>query len=214
MENAIQFAFQIIILIFSVVIHEVSHGYAALALGDKTAQYAGRLTLNPLKHLDPFGSVILPTLSYILGGFIFGWAKPVPYNPYNLKNQSWGPAIVGAAGPGANIALALIFGLLIRFLPSLANGLSGAFILNFMTIASTIALLNLVLAFFNLVPIPPLDGSKVLFSILPYQWRGLHIFLEQYGLFILLIFIFFFAQWLLPIVLFLFRIITGTLPFL
>lgn len=214
MDSAIQFVFQIIILIFSVVIHEVSHGYAALALGDKTAQYAGRLTLNPLKHLEPFGSIILPTLSYILGGFIFGWAKPVPYNPYELRNQKWGPAVVGAAGPGANIALALIFGLLIRFLPGLADGVSGAFILNFMTIASTIALLNLVLAFFNLVPIPPLDGSKILFSVLPYQWRGLEFFLEQYGLFLLLLFIFFFAQWLLPVVLFFFRLITGTFPFL
>src|SRR3989338_10071713 len=103
MENAIEFMFQIAILIFSVVIHEVSHGYAALALGDHTAEAEGRLTLNPLKHLDLFGSIILPLLSYSMGGFIFGWAKPVPYNPYNLRNQKWGPAIVGVAGPPANI---------------------------------------------------------------------------------------------------------------
>ncbi len=210
MDSATQFIFQIIILIFSVVIHEVSHGYAALALGDKTAQYAGRLTLNPLKHLDPFGSILLPTISYMIGGFIFGWAKPVPYNPYNLKNQNWGPALVGAAGPAANISLAVVFGLTVRFLPNLADGASGLFILNFMTIASTIALLNLVLAIFNLVPIPPLDGSKVLFAILPYQWRGVQFFLEQYGMFLLLIFIFFFVQWLFPSVLFLFKLITGT----
>lgn len=214
MESAIQFTFQIIILILSVVIHEVSHGYAALMLGDRTAQYAGRLTLNPLKHLDLFGSIILPTLSFLLGGFIFGWAKPVPYNPYNLRDQKWGPAIVGAAGPGANIALALIFGLSIRFLPDLANGVSGLFIFNFITIASIIALLNLILAFFNLIPIPPLDGSKVLFALMPYHWYGVRAFLEQYGLFLLLIFIFFFARVLLPVVLFFFRLITGTLPFL
>lgn len=213
MESATQFIFQIIILIFSVVIHEVSHGYAALALGDKTAQYAGRLTLNPIKHLDPFGSILLPTISYMLGGFIFGWAKPVPYNPYNLSNQKWGPALVGAAGPAANISLAVIFGLTVRFLPDLADGASGLFVLNFMTIASTIALLNLVLAIFNLVPIPPLDGSKVFFAVLPYQWRGVQLFLEQYGFFLLLIFIFFFAQWLFPVILFFFRLITGTLPF-
>lgn len=213
MDNATQFIFQIIILIFSVVIHEVSHGYAALALGDKTAQYAGRLTLNPVKHLDPFGSILLPAISYMLGGFIFGWAKPVPYNPYNLKNQKWGPALVGAAGPAANISLAVIFGLTVRFLPNLADGASGLFVLNFMTIASTIALLNLVLAIFNLVPIPPLDGSKVLFSVLPYQWRGAQFFLEQYGFFLLLLFIFFFSRWLFPIVLLFFRLITGTLPF-
>ena len=113
MDSATQFIFQILILIFSVVVHEVSHGYAALALGDKTAQDAGRLTLNPLKHLDPFGSIILPSLSYMLGGFIFGWAKPVPYNPYNLKNRKWGPAIVALAGPFANVSLAVVFGLIV-----------------------------------------------------------------------------------------------------
>lgn len=213
MDSATQFIFQIAILIFSVVIHEVSHGYAALALGDETAKHAGRLTLNPLKHLDPFGSVLLPILSYLLGGFIFGWAKPVPYNPYNLRNQKWGPALVGAAGPAANISIAVIFGLLIRFLPAFLSSVSGVFILNFITIASTITLLNLVLAFFNLVPIPPLDGSKLLFAVLPYQWRGVQFFLEQYGFMLLLVFIFFFSRWLFPIVLFSFRLITGTFPF-
>jgi len=213
MDSATQFIFQIAVLIFSVVIHEVSHGYAALALGDETAKDAGRLTLNPLKHLDPFGSVLLPVLSYLLGGFIFGWARPVPYNPHNLRNQKWGPALVGAAGPAANISIALIFGLLVRFLPSFLDNVSGVFVFNFITIASTIALLNLVLAFFNLVPIPPLDGSKLLFAILPHQWRGVQFFLEQYGFMLLLIFIFFFAGWILPIVLFSFRLITGTLPF-
>lgn len=213
MDSATQFIFQIAILIFSVVVHEVSHGFAALALGDETAKDAGRLTLNPLKHLDPFGSVLLPVLSYLLGGFIFGWARPVPYNPYNLRNQKWGPALVGAAGPAANISIALIFGLTVRFLPNLAGGLPGIFILNFMTIASIVVLLNIVLAFFNLVPIPPLDGSKLLFAILPYQWRRVQFFLEQYGFMLLLIFIFFFSGWLLPVVLFSFRLITGTLPF-
>lgn len=214
MDGATQFIFQIVVLIFSVVIHEVSHGYAALALGDETARHAGRLTLNPLKHLDPFGSVLLPILSYLLGGFIFGWAKPVPYNPYNLRNLKWGPALVGMAGPVANISIAVIFGLFIRFLPGLANGPSGVFILNFITIASAIAFLNLVLAFFNLVPIPPLDGSKLLFAVLPYQWRGVQFFLEQYGFFLLLIFIFFFSSWLFPLVLFFFRLISGTFPIL
>jgi len=213
MEGATQIIFQIVVLIFSIVIHEVSHGYAALALGDKTAYYAGRLTLNPVRHIDLFGSILLPVFSLALGGIVFGWAKPVPYNPYNLRNQKWGPALVGIAGPGANIALALIFGTLVRFLPVLADGVRGLFILNFMTIASTIALLNLVLAVFNLIPIPPLDGSKVLFAALPYQWHRLQEFLEQYGFFILLFFIFFFARWLSPVVIFLFRLITGTFPF-
>lgn len=208
----IEFVFQIAVLIFSVVIHEVSHGYAALSLGDRTAQDEGRLTLNPVKHLDPFGSILLPTLTFMLGGVIFGWAKPVPYNPYNLKNQKWGPAIVGAAGPAANIALALVFGLLLRIVPGI-QGLPEQFLYNFLTIASTIALLNIVLAVFNMVPIPPLDGSKVLFALLPYGWRALQSFLEQFGFFLLLLFIFFFSGWLLPIVLFFFRLITGTFPF-
>ncbi len=214
MENAIQLVFQIAILLFSVVIHEVSHGYAALALGDRTAKQAGRLTLNPIPHLDPFGSLLLPALSLLIGGFVFGWAKPVPYNPYNLKNQKWGPALVGAAGPAANISLALIFGLTLRFLPDLANGLGGSFLINFATIVSIIVFLNLLLAVFNLIPIPPLDGSKVLFAVMPYEWRGLQMFLEQYGFFLLLLFIFFFFRWLIPVVFFLFRLITGGLPLL
>lgn len=212
MENATQFVFQIAILIFSVVIHEVSHGYAALILGDRTAEQEGRLTLNPVKHIDPFGSVILPVLSHLLGGFVFGWAKPVPYNPHNLRNQKWGPAIVGAAGPAANISLAVAFGLMARFLPGLARGPGAEFAINFASIAAAIALLNLVLAIFNLVPIPPLDGSKVLFAVLPYRWRGIQNLLEQYGFFILLIFIFSFASLLSPVILFFFRLITGSFP--
>lgn len=215
MDSATQFIFQIVILIFSVVIHEVSHGYAALALGDKTAQYAGRLTLNPLKHLDPFGSVFLPFLIYWASGgsILFGWAKPVPFNPYNLRNQKWGPALVGAVGPLANFSLALIFGLLVRFSSFFVTALPGSFLIDFITIASTIALLNLVLAIFNLVPIPPLDGSKVLLSALPYQWRDVGALLEQYSFFLLVIFIYFFSGLLTPIVIFLFRLITSMSPF-
>ncbi len=216
MENAIQIVFQIAVLIFSVVIHEVAHGYAALALGDRTAQHAGRLTINPLKHIDPVGSLLLPAIFALSGGPIFGWAKPVPYNPYNLRNQKWGPAIVGAAGPASNIVLALIFGLLIRALPNFASPSSALFLLNFISIASTIALLNLFLAFFNLIPIPPLDGSKVLFALLPYRWYGVQAFLEQWGFFVLLFFIFFLGvgQALVPIVFWVFRLIAGTSPFL
>src|SRR3989344_934990 len=123
----IDFIFSIIILIFSVVIHEVSHGYAAYLQGDNTARFQGRLTLNPFKHLEWFGSFILPAMSYLFGGFIIGWAKPVPFNPYNLRNQRWGEAIVAFAGPLSNFCIALILGLLIRpgFLPSL----NGAFAL-------------------------------------------------------------------------------------
>src|SRR3989338_330219 len=120
---AMEFIFVIAILVMSVVIHEVSHGYAALALGDPTAKYQGRLTLNPISHLDPVGSFLVPLLGYFAGDFIIGWAKPVPFNPYNLRNQKWGEAIVAIAGPLSNIFLATIFGLIIRF--ALGYGLTN-----------------------------------------------------------------------------------------
>ncbi len=200
----VNFIFAIIVLIMSVVIHEVSHGYVANILGDPTARLSGRLTLNPLKHLDFFGSFIVPAFTYLLGGFIFGWAKPVPYNPYNLKNQKWCPALVGVAGPFSNILVALFFGLLIRL-----N--FGFFILPsaFIGIASLVVFINLVLAIFNLVPIPPLDGSKVLFALIPYRYSHIQTKIEQYGFFILLFFIFFFFQAIFPLVSSLFHLITG-----
>ena len=212
MENAIETVFNIAILLMSVVIHEVSHGYAALRLGDRTAQFAGRLTLNPLNHLDPVGSVIVPIVSS-LAGIPFGWAKPVPYNPYNLRNQKWGPAIVGAAGPGVNIALAAVFGLIVRFLPEFSQAIPGPFFFNFIAIATSIAFINLFLAFFNLLPLPPLDGSKLLFALLPYRYNHIQQFLEQYGFYILIFFIFFFGGGiLLPLVRWTFYLIRGSFP--
>ena len=197
----VDFVFQIAVLIMSVVIHEVSHGYAASYLGDQTARYQGRLTLNPLKHLDFVGSFLVPSLSYFLGGFIFGWAKPVPYNPYNLRPGRWSEAAVAVAGPTSNILLALIFGILLRM------GVSSdpAFI----QITSLIVFINILLAIFNLMPIPPLDGSKLLFAIFPdklFQIRG---FFEKYGLMLVLFFIFFLWQFIFPVIAVLFRLITG-----
>ncbi len=200
----VDFIFAIAVLIMSVVIHEVSHGYMANALGDPTAKYAGRLTLNPVKHLDFFGSFVVPIITYLLGGIIFGWAKPVPYNPYNLKNQKWGPAMVGAAGPVANFIVAIFFGILIR-LGSLYGLMSAPFI----KISIMIVFINIILGIFNLIPIPPLDGSKVLFAFFPYQWRHIEEFLERYGFFIILIFIFFFLDLIFPLILLIFRLLTG-----
>jgi Zn-dependent protease len=204
--DAVGFVFQIAILVMSVVIHEVSHGFMAYALGDPTAKYAGRLTLNPIPHIDPFGSIILPLILALLpGGIVFGWAKPVPYNPYNLRNQKWGPGLVAGVGPLANIFVALVFGAIIRFADILPLAVPAAFI----EISVLVVLLNIVLAVFNLVPIPPLDGSKVLFTFLPYHLDYIQQFLEQYGFFLLLIFIFFFFQALFPVIDVLFRLFTG-----
>ena len=197
--------FSIAILVMSVVIHEVAHGYAALWQGDVTAKYAGRLTLNPIKHLDPFGSVILPLLMALLpGNLIFGWAKPVPYNPYNLKNQRWGELIVAAAGPISNVIIALVFGLLIRFSPVL--GLPNSFV----EISFTVVLINLVLAVFNLIPIAPLDGSKILYSLLPAdKAQAFANFTNRYSIFLIIFFIFVLWQFVIYIVFFLAQILTG-----
>lgn len=195
--------FFLIILIFSIVIHEVAHGSVANFLGDPTAKYAGRLTLNPIKHLDPFGSVLLPLfLILIRSPFLFGWAKPVPINPYNFKNQRWDEAKVSLAGPGANILIALFFGLLIRFFP-----LS----LPLLSLFSIIVILNLVLAVFNLMPIPPLDGSHILFAILPEKYWKLKMLLQQYGMFVFIFFIFFLLPWVFRGVMILYYLITGQL---
>lgn len=197
----IEFIFHLIILIFSVVIHETAHGYAAESLGDPTARLAGRLTLNPLAHLDWLGSVFLPLLLSLTGtGIIFGWAKPVPYNPYNLRGGKWGPALVAAAGPAANLLLVAVFTLLLRLfsLPAPAQGL-----------LALIVLINLVLAIFNLIPIPPLDGSKILFAVLPYRLRMVEQFLTAHSLIFILIFVFFLWGLLSPVVFFLFRLLVG-----
>lgn len=167
------------IFVMSVIIHEVAHGLAALWLGDPTAKYADRLTLNPARHIDPVGSVLVPLITYFAGGFIFGWAKPVPYNPYNLRDQKYGPALVGAAGPLSNILVALIFGFFLRVLlvtgqVSLVGESAIADIFSFAI------MINVLLAFFNLIPIPPLDGSKLLYAVLPIR-EETKMRLEQFG---------------------------------
>lgn len=179
----------IAVLIFSVMVHEIAHGLAALWQGDWTAQQAGRLTLNPLKHLDPWGSFIIPFFLVISQvGIVFGWAKPVPYNPYNLRDQKYGPAIVAMAGPFSNLLLALFAGILMRIL--LVMGISSsAFIFIVLVVFIQI---NVLLMIFNLLPIPPLDGSKLLFTFLPISEHTKQL-LEQYGFVFLLLFIYLFS---------------------
>ncbi len=197
--------FYIIVLIMSVVVHEVAHGLAADSQGDPTARYAGRLTLNPLRHIDMFGSVIVPIILVLTKAtFLIGWAKPVPYNENNLRNKKWGTVFVAGAGIIANFALAVIFGLAIRF--SLVLGITSP---AFISIATAITKINLVLGFFNLVPLPPLDGSKILFSLLGAQSIRLMQWMEKYSIVILLAFIFIVWPLIIPLVQFLFVLLTG-----
>ncbi len=155
--------FTIVVLIFSIILHEVAHGYAAQSLGDPTAKLAGRLTLNPVSHIDPIGSILIPAmLVFTNAGVMFGWAKPVPYNPYNLKNQRWGEAIVAVAGVATNLTIAVVFALIAR--AAATQGMT-----EFASLAAVVTLVNLSLGLFNLIPIPPIDGYTVLRGILPYK---------------------------------------------
>jgi len=188
----------LLVLIMSIVIHELAHGYSALWQGDPTAKYAGRLTFNPIKHLDLLGSFIVPTVLLVLNvGFILGWAKPVPINPYNFKDQRWGEALVAAAGPAVNILIAVLAGLLLRLF------LSGSLIEPsdpLTAILGLIVVVNLILAIFNLIPIPPLDGSKILFAFLPSEMLRFRLLLEQNGLLVVLLFLFLLGWLIFPLI--------------
>lgn len=194
--------FEIIVLVFSAVAHEYMHGYAAYQLGDPTAKNAGRLTLNPLAHLEWFGSFLLPLLMIISNvGFVFGWAKPVPYNPNNLRDTKYGDAKVAAAGPLTNFVIALFFGLFLRFFPINNVVFAG--------LISIIVLINLVLMIFNLIPLPPLDGSKILASFLPWSIRERYLSLDKLGFVLVILAVFFFGSLIMPLVDFLFQAIAG-----
>ncbi|NCO80090.1 site-2 protease family protein [Candidatus Falkowbacteria bacterium] len=195
--------FALIIILFSAVIHEYMHGWTADRLGDPTAKDAGRLTLNPMAHIDWWGSILMPALIYFAtgGGLIFGYAKPVPFNPYNLRDQKYGVAKVAIAGPLANFLVALSFGLLLRFSPAINTNLA--------LFIATIVQINLVLMIFNLLPIPPLDGSKVIAPFLPYRWQEKLNRLEQYGMLIVLFVVLFGFSLIIPIINSLFKLIVG-----
>ena len=198
--------FQLVVLIFSAIIHEIAHGAVAERLGDPTARLAGRLTLNPLKHLDPFGSVILPLGLYLLSGgaFVFGWAKPVPYNPYNLKNPRTGAAKIAAAGPLSNLFMAVVFGILLRTFYAVGYVQFAGFL-------GVIVYINIMLAIFNLVPLPPLDGSKVLLGVLRgSQSNAIADLLEHYGTILLVLFLFWGIGLIQPIISVLYGIIVGS----
>ncbi|OGZ06695.1 MAG: hypothetical protein A3D65_02125 [Candidatus Lloydbacteria bacterium RIFCSPHIGHO2_02_FULL_50_13] len=199
----IQVLFSVLVLVFSVVAHEVSHGYMAQYLGDPTARLAGRLTMNPIRHIDPIGSLLVPFVTALIhGGIIFGWAKPVPYNPYNLRDQKWGDAKVALAGPLTNLSIAVLFAVILRLGgDAVAPDMAG--------IMHLIVFINIILAVFNLVPIPPLDGSKVLFNLLPLRYRYVGEYLERYALVLILVFAFFLWKFFLPLISFLYVLLVG-----
>jgi len=197
----------LVILLFSVVLHELSHGVAADKLGDHTARYMGRLTLNPIPHLDLFGAILLPLFLFLVQSpIIFGAAKPVPVNFYNLKNPKRDMALVSLAGPLTNFALAIAFALPIR-LGLLNQGMGLGF-----DVLVQAVVLNLVLGIFNLIPIPPLDGSKVLASLFSDEFTYKLLSLERYGFLLIILFLYLglIHRVILPILDFFSRILLGT----
>ena len=169
--------FFIIVLIFSIIAHEVAHGLMADYFGDKTARNAGRLTFNPIPHIDLFGSIILPVLSVFASiGAIIGWAKPVPYNPYNLRNQRIGESFVAAAGVLMNFGIAIFFGLLYRYTGSSIAGNIAVF-----DIIKMIVTINISLGIFNLLPLPPFDGLRIITSLVPTFGRKILNTIDRFG---------------------------------
>lgn len=180
-QNPIMFFAWAVSMVIAISIHEFSHALAANSLGDPTAKLQGRLTLNPLSHLDPWGTLLL-----LFAGF--GWGKPVPFNPYNLKEKRFGPAIISLAGPFSNFVLVVVFSLVLKFIYPL-TGLGNESALFYFLY--TLIIINTILMAFNLIPIPPLDGSKLLFALLPDSMDNIRETLERYGFMILMIMVFF-----------------------
>jgi Zn-dependent protease len=183
--NLLDLALMLTVLLFSVIVHEVAHGYVALLNGDPTARLAGRITMNPLPHIDPIGTILLPLLLIVppllMGrppGLIFGWARPVPVNPSNYRNIRLGEVTVSAAGPLSNLALAVVFALVFQV------GAGGPGLLKMALYGVTI---NIYLALFNLIPIPPLDGSHLVAAFLPYRLARYYSYLEPVGLILIIL---------------------------
>lgn len=172
----------VIFLVFmSIVAHEVAHGYVAYRLGDSTAKEYGRLTLNPWKHVDLVGTIMVPLVMYFISGFIFGWAKPVPVDTNNFKNPVKDMGMAAAAGPVANVAITVALGFLVRTFP-LFDWSGSAVALGVVSILVDTAYINILLALINLIPITPLDGSRMLFAVLPQKWQGAQNALEKYSM--------------------------------
>lgn len=186
LDTIIQAVISVALIMWSATVHEVAHGYVAWRCGDPTAKASGRLTLNPLAHIDPFGSVILPLILALLGGPIFGYAKPVPYDPRNLRHRRRDELLVALAGPAANILQAVVGAVLIALLWALSPMvLATAPLVG--DVLTDYVIINLVLCFFNLIPFPPLDGSSIIGFLLPERYLGRYYTIERYSMPILLI---------------------------
>lgn len=175
-------------ILFAVTLHEVSHGWAARYFGDHTAEYMGRLSLNPLKHIDPVGTILVPAVTLLLGGIIFGWAKPVPVVASNMKRPRQDMAVVALAGPLTNLAMALVWAFIMKL--CLTIGPTGFITYPLTLMAKVGVLINLVLMVLNLLPVPPLDGSRVLNGLLPERYARVVDRVEPYGLIILVVLLF------------------------
>ncbi len=190
----------VIILIGSVVLHELAHAWTAYKLGDPTAWLEGRITFNPLAHLDMFGSVILPLLLVLTGSpFIIGWAKPVPFNPHNFSNPKWGSALVAVMGPVTNILIALLAAGILLVVP--VNSLM------LIAILQVVIITNIALAVFNMVPIPPLDGHHILFALIPDRYAGIKYQLQKYSMGLVIVFVIFGWKFIEPTVSWLFELL-------
>jgi len=184
--------FYFLVIIPSAIMHEYAHGWVADRLGDPTARYAGRLSLDPRVHIDPVGTLLLPLVLFFAtaGSFLFAYAKPVPFNPNNLRDQRWGPVWVALAGPFTNLVIAFVIGLFVQLVPP---GIFSELLL-------VIVFANILLAVFNAVPIPPLDGSKVLYALMPASMENIKIMLDRFGFVLVLIFVFYFSHVISPVV--------------
>ncbi|MDO9365343.1 MAG: site-2 protease family protein [Methylotenera sp.] len=173
-------------VIFAITVHEAAHGYVAKYFGDMTAHNAGRITLNPLKHIDPFGTILLPALTIMLGGILFGWAKPVPVDFSRLRNPKKDMLWVAAAGPASNLVMAIFWALVLKYSVLMPE----AFILPLALMAKAGVMINIVLMVLNLLPLPPLDGGRIAVSLLPHHLAQPFAQLERYGFIILIVLLF------------------------
>lgn len=181
-----KFAVSALPIIFAITVHEASHGYVAKYFGDLTAEKLGRITLNPIKHIDPIGTILVPAITLMLGGILFGWAKPVPVNFANLRNPKKDMLWVAAAGPASNFVMAIFWALVLNYSSS-APGSASIFLLEMSKIG---IMINLVLMVLNLLPLPPLDGGRIAVSLLPMNLAVMLSRVEQYGFIILIVLLF------------------------